>query len=183
MALRSFITPKSDSGAVNLRTAGKIDPGNIVGTITPGVRVEYVGETGAWFVGKVYVSTQGAEAINGQIIRPKAFNDFVNIRTSPVVENNTDVGDLKQGQQLELISASRRVAGGPHLSVERVVRSDHRRPARRRRARGRWVRCADRVAAGTRGLAGLARRVDRCDTLTARATMRPAAGRSIPAPI
>jgi hypothetical protein len=106
MALRSFITPKSDAGTVNLRTASKIEPGNIVGTISPGVRLEYVGQTGAWFVGKVYVSTQGAEAINGQIIRPKAFNDFVNIRTSPVVDNNTDVGDLKQGQQLELISAS-----------------------------------------------------------------------------
>jgi hypothetical protein len=106
MAIRSFIVPKADSGAVNLRTSGKVDPGNLVGTITPGVRVEYVMQSGSWFVGKVYVSTQGAEAINGQVIRPKTFNDFVNIRTSPAVENNTDVGDLKQGQQLELISAS-----------------------------------------------------------------------------
>ena len=82
----------------------KIDPANIVGMINQGTRLEYVTQTGSWYVGKVYVSTQGAEAVGNQFIKPKAFNDFVNIRTSPVVENNTDVGDLKQGQQMELIA-------------------------------------------------------------------------------
>ncbi len=104
MAIRTFVTPKAGAGIVNLRSAGKIEPANLVGSITEGTRLEYVMQTGSWYVGKVYTSTQGAETVDSQFIKPKAFNDFVNIRTSPVVENNTDVGDLKQGQQLELIA-------------------------------------------------------------------------------
>jgi hypothetical protein len=104
MAIRTFITPKAGSGAVNLRSANKLDPANVVGLINEGTRVEYFSQTGSWYVGKVYVSTQGAEVVNHQLIKLKASNDFVNLRSSPVVENNTDVGDLKQGQQLELIA-------------------------------------------------------------------------------
>jgi hypothetical protein len=104
MALRTFVTPKGGAGTVNLRSANRIDPANVVGMINEGTRLEYMTQMGSWYVGKVYTSTQGAETVNNQFIKPKAFNDFVNIRSSPVVENNTDVGDLKQGQQLELIA-------------------------------------------------------------------------------
>ncbi len=103
MVVRTFITPQAGSGAVNLRSADKIDPANLVGLINEGTRLEYVTQTGSWYVGKGYVSTQGAETTDNQFIRPKAFNDFVNIRSLPRVDNSTDVGDLKQGQQLQLI--------------------------------------------------------------------------------
>ena len=42
MAIRTFISPKAGSGAVNMRSADKIDPANIVGTINEGTRLEYV---------------------------------------------------------------------------------------------------------------------------------------------
>jgi hypothetical protein len=100
MAIRTFITPKTGSGAVNLRSADKVGPANIVGMIKEGTRLEYVSQSGSWYVGKGYVSTQGAETVNHQFIKPRTFNDFVNIRSSPLVDNSTDVGDLKQGQQL-----------------------------------------------------------------------------------
>jgi hypothetical protein len=110
--------PKAGAGAVNLRAAGQIDAANVVGMINEGTKLEYVTQTGGWYVGKVYVSTQGAEVATGNAIQPKAFNDFVNVRTSPVVDNNTDVGDLKQGQQLELISQSSEwLAGKVYLST------------------------------------------------------------------
>ncbi len=105
MAPRSFVTPKAGAGAVNLRSAGIVEPRNLVGLINEGTRLEYVTQEGSWYIGKGYVSTLGAEAVGNQFIKPKAFNDFVNIRLSPVVDaaRSTDVGDLKQGQQLELI--------------------------------------------------------------------------------
>jgi hypothetical protein len=110
-------SPQAGAGTVK-RSADKIDSANIVGLIQEGTRVEYVSQTGSWYVGKVYVSTQGAETVNDQFIKPRAFNDFVNIRSSPVVENNTDVGDLKQGQQLELIAAMGEwLAGKVYLST------------------------------------------------------------------
>ena len=118
MAIRTYVAPKVGSGAVNLRTAGKIDPANLVGTINEGTRLEYVAQADSWFIGKVYVSTQGAEVVNSKFIKPKVFNDFVNVRTSPVVENNTDVGDLKHGQQLELMtSTSEWLIGKVYLST------------------------------------------------------------------
>ncbi len=118
MTVRTFVTPKAGAGAVNLRSTGKIDPANLLGTINEGTRLEYVTQTGSWYVGKVYVSTLGAEAADNQFIKPRAFNDFVNIRSSPVVENNTDVGDLKQGQQLELITPMGEwLAGKVYLSA------------------------------------------------------------------
>jgi hypothetical protein len=118
MATRTFVTPKTGSGAVNLRSANRIDPANLVGMINEGTRLEYVTQTGSWYVGKVYVSAQGAAVVDNQFIKPKTFNDFVNIRSSPVVENNTDVGDLKQGQQLEFIGAlGEWLAGKVYLST------------------------------------------------------------------
>ena len=33
MAIRTLVTPKAGAGVVNLRSAGKIDPANIVGMI------------------------------------------------------------------------------------------------------------------------------------------------------
>ena len=103
MAIRTYITPKPGSGAVNLRSADRIDPANLLGSIGEGTRLEYVTQAGSWYVGKVYVSTLSAEIVGNQFIRPKATIDFANIRLSPVVDNTTDVGDLKQGQQLQLI--------------------------------------------------------------------------------
>jgi hypothetical protein len=118
MTIQTFVTPKNGAGTVNLRSAGKIDPANLVGMIDEGTRLEYVTQTGSWYVGKVYTSTQGAETVGSQFIKPKSFNDFVNIRSSPVVDNNTDVGDLKQGQQLELIAPMGEwLAGKVYLST------------------------------------------------------------------
>jgi len=77
MTIRTFVTPKAGAGAVNLRSTAKIDPANIVGMINEGTRLEYVTQTGSWYVGKVYVSTLGTEAVGNQFIRPRAFNDFV----------------------------------------------------------------------------------------------------------
>ncbi len=105
MAVRTYVVPKAGAGTVNLRLAGRVDPATLVGSINEGTRLEYFAQVASWYVCKVYVSSLGAEVANG-FIRPKAVNDYVNIRTSPVVENNTDVGDLAQGQQLELITTS-----------------------------------------------------------------------------
>ncbi len=106
MATRTYVTPKPGAGSVNLRAENKIDPANLIGMINEGARLEYVAQIDSWYVAKAHVSTLSAEIVNANRIRAKATIDFANVRTSPVVENNTDVGDLKQGQTLELISAS-----------------------------------------------------------------------------
>ncbi len=106
MATRTYVTPKAGAGTVNLRAENKIDPANLIGMINEGAKLEYVAQVDSWYVAKAYVSTLSAEIVNANRIRAKTTIDFANVRTSPVVENNTDVGDLKQGQTLELISTS-----------------------------------------------------------------------------
>lgn len=118
MAIRTFVTPKAGAGTVNLRAEGRVDPSTLVGMINEGIRLEYVTQTGGWYVGKVYVSTQSADAVDGKWIKPKSFNDFANIRSSPLVDKNTDVGDLGRGQKLELLNASSEwLAGKVYVST------------------------------------------------------------------
>src|SRR5512139_750581 len=90
MAVRTYVAPRAGAGTVNLRSAGRVEPATLVGSINEGTRLEYVGQTGGWYVCKVYVSTLVAEAVNG-FIKLKAGGITINIRSSPVVENNTDV--------------------------------------------------------------------------------------------
>ncbi len=77
LTIRTFVTPKPGSGAVNLRSTDKIDPANIVGMINEGTRLEYYTRTGSWYVGKVYVSTEAAEAFGNQFIKPRAVSVLV----------------------------------------------------------------------------------------------------------
>ncbi|MCS7061536.1 MAG: N-acetylmuramidase family protein [Anaerolineae bacterium] len=99
----AYVTPKAGSGGVNLRSQPFIDPTTRIGFLPEGARLA-LEEAGAdWHAGRVYVSTQFAQAIGDSFVtlRPGAIS--VNVRSAPVLSDTTDVGDLVAGQRLELI--------------------------------------------------------------------------------
>jgi murein DD-endopeptidase MepM/ murein hydrolase activator NlpD len=103
MAIRTFVTPKADSGFLNIRSENRIDAANIVGALNEGVRLDFVGEVSGWYACRVFVSTLVANAADGCFVCLNAGGDFANIRLAPRTDLDTDVGDLKADQQLELI--------------------------------------------------------------------------------
>jgi hypothetical protein len=106
MSIRTLITPKADSGGVNLRSEPRIDPANVVGGLPVGARLELVEQVGSWFACKAFVSTLVAQAADGRFVTLNPGGDFANIRSAPRTDADTDVGDLKPNQQLELIDRS-----------------------------------------------------------------------------
>jgi murein DD-endopeptidase MepM/ murein hydrolase activator NlpD len=103
MAQRTLILPKAGSGFLNIRSEPRIDAGNIVGALYEGVKLELVEQTSSWYACKVFVSTLVANAADGRFVRVNPGGDFVNLRLAPRLDADTDVGDLKANQQLELI--------------------------------------------------------------------------------
>ncbi len=97
-----FVAPQAGSGGVNLRSKHAVDPTTLVGTLNEGVKLELDKQGADWNTGKVYVSTQVAGA-SGMVAALPGW-DTINIRNAPSTDPSTDVGDLKQGQSLELIS-------------------------------------------------------------------------------
>lgn len=99
----AYVTPKSGSGGVNLRSQPFIDPTTRIGFLPEGARLALEEAGTDWHAGRVYVSTQFAEAIGDAFVtlRPGAIS--VNVRSAPVLSDATDVGDLNAGQRLELI--------------------------------------------------------------------------------
>ncbi|MGQ9904420.1 MAG: N-acetylmuramidase domain-containing protein [Anaerolineae bacterium] len=99
----AYVTPKAGSGGVNLRSQPFIDPTTRIGFLPEGARLVLEEAGTDWHAGRVYVSTQFAEAIGDAFVtlRPGAIS--VNVRSAPVLNDATDVGDLNAGQRLELI--------------------------------------------------------------------------------
>ena len=106
MPVRTFVTPKAGSGFLNIRSEARLDAANIVGALNEGVRLEFVGENSGWYAARVFVSTLVANAADGRFVRLNAGGDFANIRSAPRTDANTDVGDLRANQRLELIERS-----------------------------------------------------------------------------
>jgi hypothetical protein len=100
---RQFVAPQAGSGGVNLRSKAQVDAATMVGTLNEGVKLELDKQGTTWHTGKVYISTQVAGA-SGSIVTALPGWDTINIRNAPSTDPSTDVGDLKQGQSLELIS-------------------------------------------------------------------------------
>jgi hypothetical protein len=98
-----FVAPQAGSGGVNLRSKAQVDATTMVGTLNEGQKLELDKQGGEWHTAKVYVSAQVAGASNGQVA-PLSGWDVINIRFAPSIDPSTDVGDLKKGQSLELIS-------------------------------------------------------------------------------
>jgi hypothetical protein len=98
-----FVAPQADSGGVNLRSKAQVDQSTLLGTLNEGVKLELDKQGADWNTGKVYVSTQVAGASNGMVAALPGW-DTINIRNAPSTDPSTDVGDLKKGQGLELIS-------------------------------------------------------------------------------
>ena len=103
MTIRTFVTPKAGSGFLNIRSEMRLDAANIVGALNEGVRLDFVGELSGWYACRVFISTLVANANDGRFVRLNPGGDFANIRSAPSVDGNTDVGDLRANQQLELL--------------------------------------------------------------------------------
>jgi hypothetical protein len=88
---------------VNLRSRAQVDASTLVGTLNEGLKLELDKQGADWNTGKVYVSTQVANVSGGTVSALPGW-DTINIRLAPSTDPSTDVGDLKQGQHLELIS-------------------------------------------------------------------------------
>jgi hypothetical protein len=102
MALQ-YVAPQAGSGGVNLRSKGLQDQSTLLGTLNEGLKLELDKQGATWHTGKVYVSTQVAGASGGLVAALPGW-DTINIRNAPSTDPSTDVGDLKKGQSLELIS-------------------------------------------------------------------------------
>ena len=101
--MNDFVTPKSGSGGINLRSRPVIDATSKVGALAEGVRIELEQAGVDWHSCQVYVSAQGTQLANGFIsLRPE--ESQINLRLAPVISDATDVGDLVSGQQLELVT-------------------------------------------------------------------------------
>jgi hypothetical protein len=98
-----YVAPQAGSGGVNLRSKAQVDASTMVGTLNEGVKLELDKQGAEWNTGKVYVSTQVAGASGGLVSALPGW-DTINIRNAPSTDPSTDVGDLKRGQSLELIS-------------------------------------------------------------------------------
>ena len=98
-----YLIPQAGSGGVNLRSKALVDVSTLVGTLNEGVNLELDKQGTDWNTGKVYVSTQVAGASNSLVTVLPGW-DTINVRNAPSLDPSTDVGDLKQGQSLELIS-------------------------------------------------------------------------------
>jgi hypothetical protein len=98
-----FLTPQTGSGGVNLRNRPQVDASTLLGTLNEGVKIELDKQGQDWNTGKVYVSTQVAGASGGAVTALPGW-ETINIRNAPNTDPSTDVGDLNQGQALELIS-------------------------------------------------------------------------------
>jgi hypothetical protein len=98
-----FVAPQAGSGGVNLRSKGQVDQSTMLGTLNEGVKLELDKAGTDWNTGRVYVSTQVAGA-SGGLLSALSGLDTINIRSAPSTDSSTDVGDLKKGQSLELIS-------------------------------------------------------------------------------
>ncbi len=98
-----YVTPQAGSGGVNLRSKAQVDQSTLLGTLNEGVKLELDKQGTDWNTGKVYVSVQVAGASGGFVSVLPGW-DTINIRNTPSIDPNTDVGDLNKGQSLELIS-------------------------------------------------------------------------------
>jgi hypothetical protein len=98
-----YVAPQAGSGGVNLRSKAQVDQSTLLGTLNEGVKLELDKQGAEWNTGKVYVSTQVAGASGGLVSALPGW-DTINIRSAPSTDPSTDVGDLKKGQSLELIS-------------------------------------------------------------------------------
>ena len=99
----TYVTPKAGAGGVNLRSQPFVDPSTRIGGLPDGARLELEEAGSDWHAGRVFVSTQFAEAAGDSFISLKPGAISVNVRSSPVLNDTTDVGDLNAGQQLELV--------------------------------------------------------------------------------
>src|SRR3990170_1328184 len=101
MSSMKIVVCKPGINQVNLRSAPQIEATQ-VGTLRQGMSLDVVRAGGAWHACKVYVSTTIADAADGFVaLKPNV--DVGNIRRVPHLANQYDVGDLRQGQKLELI--------------------------------------------------------------------------------
>ena len=99
----SIRSTASRIGRRELAQQAQVDASTLLGTLNEGVKLELDKQGADWNTGKVYVSTQVAGASNGAVAALPGW-DTINIRNAPSTDPSTDVGDLKQGQSLELIS-------------------------------------------------------------------------------
>lgn len=97
------VAPQAGSGGVNLRSTAQVDQSTMLGTLNENLKLELDQQGGQWHAAKVYVSAQVAGASSGRVA-PLPGWDTINIRNAPSTDPSTDVGDLKKGQSLELIS-------------------------------------------------------------------------------
>ena len=101
----NYVTPKLGSGGVNLRSQPAIDPTTRVGGLPEGARLE-LDEAGAdWHTCKVYVAKDVADLVGEHFVTLKPNWTSINIRSMPVLNDATDVGDLNSGVQLERIAS------------------------------------------------------------------------------
>lgn len=100
-----YVTPKLGSGGVNLRSQPAIDPTTRVGGLPEGARLE-LDEAGAdWHTCKVYVAKDVADLVGEHFVTLKPNWTSINIRSVPVLNDATDVGDLNSGMRLERLGA------------------------------------------------------------------------------
>ncbi len=98
-----YVAPQAGSGGVNLRSQAQVDPSTLLGTLNEGTKLELDQQGGDWNTAKVYVATQVASAA-GNLVKPLAGYDTINIRSAPDIDPSTGVGELSSSQGLELIS-------------------------------------------------------------------------------
>ena len=101
--ITQFVAPQAGSGGVNLRSKAQVDASTLLGTLNEGVKLELDQQGANWNTGKVYVSTQVARVSGGSVSTLPGW-DTINSRNAPDTDPSTDVGDLNQGQALELIN-------------------------------------------------------------------------------
>ena len=103
MSSTTYLTPKAGTIWLNIRTEPRVDPATDVGDLPEGARLELEEQGGDWHKCRVYVSTLIAQVADGDIVVLKPGGDFGNVRSARRTDPDTDVGDLKPGQRLELI--------------------------------------------------------------------------------
>ena len=103
---KSFVTPRPGSGGLKIRSEPRVDRATDVGDLGEGKQLDLVEQGAEWHACRVYVSSLVAEVKDGKFVVPKINWATVNIRSAPVQDATTDVGDLNRVQRLEFIERS-----------------------------------------------------------------------------
>ncbi|MFN8596923.1 MAG: N-acetylmuramidase domain-containing protein [Anaerolineae bacterium] len=98
------VSPQPGSGGVFIRSVPRVENATQIGQLAEGVALELDTKGAEWHAAKVYVAASVAE-VDGGFVKPASGSLSINIRAEPRIDPATDIGDVQQGQQLELIGS------------------------------------------------------------------------------